>query len=81
MSKVIGLYRCKICKKDYASYQSLWIHNKKFHINKENESKCMVNESKCMVNESKRMVNESKRMVNESKCMVTGDKLNKNQCK
>jgi hypothetical protein len=24
-------YRCNICNKDYSSYQSLWIHNKKFH--------------------------------------------------
>ena len=26
-------YKCKICNKLYSSYQSLWIHNKKFHIN------------------------------------------------
>ena len=25
-------YRCKICNKEYSSYQSLWIHNKRFHI-------------------------------------------------
>ena len=31
MSKVIADYRCKICEKNYSSYQSLWIHNKKFH--------------------------------------------------
>jgi hypothetical protein len=24
-------YECKICCKDYSSYQSLWNHNKKFH--------------------------------------------------
>ena len=24
-------YRCNICNKQYSSYQSLWIHNKKFH--------------------------------------------------
>ena len=24
-------YRCNKCNKDYSSYQSLWIHNKKFH--------------------------------------------------
>jgi hypothetical protein len=22
---------CEICKKTYASYQSLWLHNKKYH--------------------------------------------------
>ena len=31
MSKVISQFVCKICNKQYASYQSLWIHNKKFH--------------------------------------------------
>ena len=25
-------YKCKICDKNYSSYQSLWIHNKKFHV-------------------------------------------------
>ena len=24
-------YKCNICNKLYSSYQSLWIHNKKFH--------------------------------------------------
>ena len=24
-------YRCKICNKEYSSYQSLWIHNKRYH--------------------------------------------------
>lgn len=27
-------YYCDKCKKEYSSYQSLWIHNKKFHLNK-----------------------------------------------
>ena len=26
-------YRCNICNKKYSSYQSIWIHNKKFHTN------------------------------------------------
>ncbi len=29
-------YRCDICDKKYSSYQSLWIHNKKFHNNVNN---------------------------------------------
>jgi hypothetical protein len=24
-------YRCNVCKKQYSSYQSLWIHNKRYH--------------------------------------------------
>ena len=31
MLKDIMQYGCKICNKQYASYQSLWNHNKKFH--------------------------------------------------
>ena len=38
-------YSCKHCNKQYKSYQSLWIHTKKFHIykqiNVENMSKSM----------------------------------------
>ena len=36
-------YKCNICDKYYNSYQSLWIHNKKFHItiDKENKLKCL----------------------------------------
>ena len=26
-------YKCKVCKKDYASYKSLWLHNYKYHKN------------------------------------------------
>ena len=28
----LRLYKCEICNKNYASYKSLWCHNKKFHI-------------------------------------------------
>ena len=34
---------CEICHKTYASYQSLWIHNKKFHKCNDHKSK-LVNE-------------------------------------
>jgi hypothetical protein len=33
MTEIITEFYCKICKKYYSSYQSLWIHNKKFHTN------------------------------------------------
>ena len=26
-------YKCNKCNKIYSSYQSLWIHNKKYHVN------------------------------------------------
>ena len=31
MTEVITDFHCKTCKKYFSSYQSLWIHNKKFH--------------------------------------------------
>ena len=31
MTEVIDIYGCKICNKKYLGYQSLWIHNNKFH--------------------------------------------------
>ena len=31
MTAVITDFNCNICKKYYSSYQSLWIHNKKYH--------------------------------------------------
>jgi hypothetical protein len=30
------MFNCNICKKQYASYHSLWIHNKKYHLNNTN---------------------------------------------
>jgi len=32
-----GLHRCNICDKKYASYKSLWNHNKNFHIESVND--------------------------------------------
>jgi hypothetical protein len=44
-------YKCDICKKDYSSYQSLWKHNKIYHINnmiKSNKIKeISINDIKC----------------------------------
>jgi len=37
-------YYCETCKKTYASYQSLWIHNKKYH-KEQTQSKENANES------------------------------------
>jgi hypothetical protein len=30
-------YKCNECNKNYSSYQSLWIHNKKFHLQNKNQ--------------------------------------------
>jgi len=34
MKNVIIDFNCNLCNKKYSSYQSLWIHNKKFHNTK-----------------------------------------------
>ena len=34
-------YSCEKCNKDYASYKSLWNHNKKFHDNSINQNQLL----------------------------------------
>ena len=36
-------YKCKICKKLYKSYQSLWNHNNRYHITNENKMQTLIN--------------------------------------
>ena len=43
-------YNCNTCKKKYSSYQSLWIHNKKFH---NNNVKNVINNVKNVINNVK----------------------------
>jgi hypothetical protein len=52
MKKVITEFRCKICNKDYASYQSLWIHNKKFHNNHITDSNGNITDSNGNITDS-----------------------------
>ena len=40
-------YKCEICKKSYSSYQSLWIHNKKYHKNDTNKQ---ISENNTIIN-------------------------------
>ena len=80
MNTITGTYICNICNKKYSSYKSLWAHNKKFHTNSVNESKCLVNDGNLLVNESNCSVDDGNLLVNESKCSVD-DIINKNKCK
>jgi hypothetical protein len=54
-------YNCKICNKKYASYKSLWNHNKKFHKEVCNAS---VNESLVFVNENQTIPSKNAQNVN-----------------
>jgi len=38
-------YKCKICIKNYSSYQSLWIHNKKYHNDNVSHDKSYISHS------------------------------------
>ena len=42
-------YKCNECNKQYSSYQSLWIHNKKFHYNN-NKNNILANSGQLLVN-------------------------------
>ena len=75
MSEVIINYNCKLCNKYYASYQSLWIHNKKFHNNMVNEKKQIVNDIKYLENN---LVNEN---INKNKCKYCNKLLSCKQSK
>jgi hypothetical protein len=59
-------YRCNICNKDYSSYQSLWIHTKKFHNQK------VTNDNQKVTNSNQKVTNDNQNIVNPS---------NKNICK
>ena len=45
-------YKCNKCNKNYSSYQSLWIHNKKFHIDDDNHchQNVILTSTKCQPN-------------------------------
>ena len=60
MENINGRYSCNTCNKNYASYKSLWNHNKKFHnSNILSDSIILVNDSKLPHNTSKITQNTS----------------------
>ncbi len=64
-------YNCNICNKDYASYQSLWIHKNKFHSDKKNDEKLEENNKckqyKCKIC-NKVYNNRQSKYVHQKKC-------------
>jgi hypothetical protein len=61
-------YKCKICNKDYKSYQSLWNHNKKFHNGVNTVGNGSIGKSNGKVTESDNKVTD---LVTESDNKVT----------
>jgi uncharacterized Zn-finger protein len=41
-------YRCNKCNKKYSSYQSLWIHNKKYHTIVKTANDCIKTSNDCV---------------------------------
>lgn len=76
-------YKCYICNKNYSSYQSLWIHNKKFHLEEKKQEKlwlCCVckkslsckqskwrHEQKCKKSEKNLLQQENNKLKEELK--------------
>ena len=58
-------YCCNICSKNYASYQSLWIHNKKFHRDTQNIN--IINSHNNPINSHNNPINSHKNPINSHK--------------
>jgi len=56
-------YRCTKCNKNYSSYQSLWIHNKKFH-----RYKLIICDQKEIKNNNKEIICDQKE-INKLNCI------------
>jgi hypothetical protein len=48
------IYECKKCNKTYKTYQTLWKHNKKFHVNK--ISNTIINKSNTIITQSSNII-------------------------
>jgi hypothetical protein len=80
-------YKCKVCNKQYKTYQTLWKHNKKFHdqntIN--NNHSTIINQPNIIINQSKNECNYCKKIFShynnkwrhEKKCKIKHDELAK----
>jgi prophage antirepressor-like protein len=82
MTEVITDFYCKKCKKYYSSYQSLWIHNKKFHINTNNANKITDNTSNNTNNTSSNTSNNTNNIItntsNNTNNIITNTSNNTN---
>ena len=59
-------YYCDICSKNYASYQSLWIHNKNFHsISNNNDKNLHQNSNKVSLDSNKISLDFNKNLINK----------------
>jgi hypothetical protein len=87
MNKVITKYKCNNCNKYYSSYQSLWIHNKKFHNTQLNiinpQSSSIHHHSSSIHHHSSSILHHSSSILHHSSSInkVDNNKLECNLCK
>jgi hypothetical protein len=62
---LIKIYECKICDKQYKTYHTLWVHNKKFHEKKEKVKEYTC--EKC----NKKFDNKQNKYYHQKKCIIT----------
>jgi hypothetical protein len=68
MEKVITEFKCNVCNKYYSSYQSLWIHNKKYHNTNVTQSVPIVNLKKSNVIQKESIITSSTVNTNILEC-------------
>ena len=65
-------YCCNICSKNYASYQSLWIHNKKFHKDGQ------YSKDNICINKDNICINKDNICINKDNICITNSFIDKN---
>ena len=70
-------YRCKVCEKVYASYQSLWNHNRKIHT----PITANITQNTTNVTQNTTKLNKNSLCIYCNKCFSRNDSLKRHQLK
>jgi hypothetical protein len=81
---ITKIYKCNKCNKLYSSYQSLWIHNKKYHVNNNiiiSQKIESVTKSKSLICDycNKTFNNRAAKSIHKKQCIKDTDKWVINQ--
>jgi hypothetical protein len=63
-------YNCNICNKKYASYQSLWIHNKKYHIDNFPQNSSIYPQNSSIYPQNSSILPQVKNKINKLNCEI-----------
>ena len=72
-------YKCKICNKQYSSYQSLWIHNKKYHSIKFNNNTILA-QKKNVISQAQNFISQAQNIISQAQNSIAQEQ-NKHYCK